>query len=108
MTFLKKLWQSYKISTFWHRYTDEVTKCASNIASWTTTLFLEAQGLQGPKKTLNAPIARTIVAGKNHTLRVQFSKKKLDLCQKHDKVTQFDSTGTLNKILSHNFFSQDA
>jgi len=30
------------------------------------------------------------VAEKNYTLRVQFFEKKIDLCQKHDEVTQFD------------------
>ena len=32
------------------------------------------------------------MAEKNHTLRVQFLKKKIDMCQKHDEVTRFDGT----------------
>ena len=40
----------------------------------------------------SAPVAPTILAEKNHTLRVQFLKKKIDMCQKHDEVTRFDGT----------------
>jgi hypothetical protein len=41
-------------STFRHRYTDEVTQPSDNLVSWTKILFLGAQRLPGPKKTLIA------------------------------------------------------
>jgi len=42
------------------------------------------------------------MAEKNHTLREQFFEKKIDLCQKHDEVTQFDGNGFSKKRFSSN------